>query len=164
MATTTYLSLAQLQAVMAAPRLVDCLDDDENGSLSEAEQALATDPDTGLIFRAGALADSYLQGAGYTIPVTGISPIMRHHVAMVAAHYAAQRRPALRDAQGRAPYWQEHAAALAFFELVRDGRVTLDGAPAAPSIQGASGGFVTHGNRGGQRVTSTSNPYRQRRW
>lgn len=167
MATTTYLSLAQLQAVMAAPRLVDCLDDDEDGSLSDAEQALATDTDTGLIFRAGALADSYLMGAGYSLPLAGgqVSPIMRHHVAMVSAHYAAQRRPGLRDAQGRAPYWQEHAAALAFFELVRDGKVTLDGAPSAPSIQGVAGaGFVTHGNRGGQRVPSTANPHRQRRW
>lgn len=169
MSTTAYLTLSQLQAIMASPRLVDCLDDDSDGTLSDAEQALATDTDTGLIFRAGALADGYLMGAGYPIPLSGtqITPILRHHVGMVAAHYAAQRRPAYRDAQGRAPYWQEHAAAVAFFELVRDGKVALDGAPtpgsANPVGEGASV-FVTHGNRGGQRVTSAANPYRQRRW
>lgn len=166
MATTTYLSLAQLGAVMASPRLVDCLDDDEDGSLSVGEEALATDTDTGVIYRAGAVCDGYLAAGGYSIPLSGtaITPALRHHVGMVAAHFAAARRPAYRDQLGRAPYWQEYAQALKFFETVRDGTISLEGAPTATLGSGSAGAFVTHGNRGGQAVTSTANPYRQRRW
>lgn len=166
MPTTDYLTLSQLQAIMASPRLVDCLDDDGDGSLSVSEQALATDPDTGVILRAGALADGYVAAGGYGVPLTAaqVTPALRHHVGMIAAHYAAQRRPQYRDAQGRAPYWQEAAAAVAFLELVRDGKVVLDGSPTASLGSGVTGAFVTHGNRGGETVTSTAVPYRQRRW
>lgn len=166
MATTTYLTLAQLEAIMAAPRLVDCLDDDGDGSLDAGEEALATDTDTGVIYRAGAVADGYLAAGGYSIPLgaSQITPALRHHVGMVAAHLAAQRRPQFRDQQGRAPYWQEQTEARAFFEAVRDGKVSLDGSPASQLGSGVTGAFVTHGNRGGQAVTSTANPYRQRRW
>lgn len=167
MSTTAYLTLAQLQAMMAEPRLEDCLDDNGDGSLSGAEEALATDTDTGVIYRAGAEADAYLASGGYTIPLTSgqITPALRHHVGMLAAHRAAQRRPQFRDAQGRAPYWQEAAEARAFFVLVRDGKVSLAGAPSASlPTDGTGGAFVTHARRGGERVTSAANPYRQRRW
>lgn len=161
MATTTYVTLAQLEAIMAAPRLVDCLDDDESGSLSPAEEALATDPDYGTIARAASVADGYLALGGYSVPLAGdeVTPAMRHHVAFLAAHYSASRRPQYRDAQGRAPYHAEAAAALEFFKALRDREQTAVGGPDASSARS----LVTHSMRHGERVTSPRNPHRSRR-
>lgn len=162
MATTSYITLAQLEGTMSDPNLVACLDDDGSGSLSPTEEALATDPDYGVIARASSVADGYLVLAGYAVPLTGdaITPAMRHHVAFLAAHYAAKRRPEYRDQQGRAPYWAEAAAAIEFFKELRDHQQVQAGAPG----EGAVTPFVTHSRRHGERVTSDRNPHRSRRW
>lgn len=167
MATTDYgLTIAVMQKLMASPRLVDVIDDDGDGSLSADEQALVTDTSTGAAYRAGSVADSYL-GQRYAIPLTGtqVTPALAHHVGMLCAHYLARRRPQYRDAEGRAPYAAEADEALAYFALLRDGRVALDPADtdAADASANASP-YVTHAKRRGERVTSTTNPYRTRRW
>ncbi len=162
MATTTYITYAQLAAIMASPPLVDCIDDNGDGSASASEQLLVTDADYGTIPRASSVMDGYLALAGYTIPLTGdaVTPAMRHHVAFLAAHYTAKRRPEFRDAQGRAPYWQEAAAAEAFGEAMRDAGLVQAGGP----TESTATSFVTHARRHGEAVTSTRNPHRSRRW
>lgn len=162
MTTTAYITLAQLEDAMSDPNLVACLDDDGSGSLSPTEEALATDPDSGAIARASSIADGYLALAGYSIPLTGdaITPAMRHHVAFLAAHFCAKRRPEYRDQQGRAPYWSEAAEAREFFKELRDHGAVQDGGPGESTVTP----FVTHSRRHGERVTSDRNPHRSRRW
>lgn len=162
MATTTYITYAQLAALMAEPSLVACIDDDGNGSASGAEQLFVTDADYGTIPRASSVMDGYLALAGYTIPLSAdqVTPAMRHHVGFLAAHYTAKRRPEFRDAQGRAPYWQEAAAAEAFGESLRDRQIAQAGGP----TESTATGFVTHARRSGEPVTSARNPHRSRRW
>lgn len=167
MATTNYgLTIAVMQSLMASPRLVDVIDDDGDGSLSVAEQALVTDTSTGAAYRAGSVADSYI-GQRYAIPLTGtqVTPALTHHVGMLCAHYLARRRPKYRNAAGQAPYHEEAEQALVYFALIRDGEVALD--PADTDAAAASANatpFVTHAKRRGEAVTSLTNPYRTRRW
>lgn len=161
MATTAYVTYDQLAAVMASPSLVACVDDDGDGSASDAEKLVVTDPDYGSIPRASSVMDGYLALAGYAIPLAGdlVTPAMRHHVGFLAAHYTAKRRPEFRDGQGRFPYWQEAAAAEEFGKSLRDQRNAQAGGPA----QAAASPFVTHARRGGEAVPSARNPHRTRR-
>ena len=159
---TTYITYAQLSALMADPSLVACIDDDGDCTAEASEQLFVADADYGSIPRASSIMDGYLALAGYTIPLTSaeVTPVMRHHVGFLAAHYTAKRRPEFRDGQGRAPYWQEAAAALAFGESLRDRQITQAGGPS----QSTATGFVTHARRSGEPVTSARNPHRSRRW
>jgi phage gp36-like protein len=124
-----YVTQAELETLMYSARLVDCADDDGNGT---SDAAVVTD----ILARASAFLDDAAVAAGYTLPLsaTGLTPLVREHIGWIAAHLAARRRPQYRDAQGHAPYYQEHLAALAWLKDVRAGTVGLHPTE-APSAQ-----------------------------
>ena len=154
-----YLTQTQLETMMAVPRLADCCDDTVAGT---ADAGVVTD----VIERACGVVDGYLQTAGYAIPMTGsgVTAALRHWTGMIAAHLAAQRRPAFRDAQGRAPYRVEYQDALEWLAKVAARKILLEAVEPTggdtPDTPG--GGMVLNAYRGGQRPPAR--PRAQRRW
>lgn len=124
-----YVTEEQLERLMYEARLVDCTDDDGDGT---SDAAVVTDG----IERASAYLDDAAVAAGYEVPLsaTNLTPLVREHVGWIAAHLFARRRQQFRDAQGRSPYYQEFAAAMAWLKDVRSGAVGLYPAD-APSTQ-----------------------------
>lgn len=124
-----YVTEEQLERLMYEARLVDCADDDGDGT---SDAAVVSDG----IERGSAYLDDAAVAAGYTLPLssTNLTPLVREHVGWICAHLFARRRQQFRDQQGRSPYWQEFAAALAWLKDVRAGTVGLYPAD-APSTQ-----------------------------
>jgi phage gp36-like protein len=153
-----YLSSAQLAALMYSARLVDCTDDDGNGV---ADPAIVAD----VIERASGVMDGYFQASGLAVPLTGtaITAAVRHHVGFVAAHFAAQRKPEYRDAQGFAPYRQEYVDALAWGDKIASRKMLLEGVDVAAGGGGdEGGGMVLHAFRG--QVAAPRGPRKMRGW
>lgn len=116
MATAALITQSDLETAMYAARLVDCTDDDADGSADPA-----------VVEALRVAASSWLTGAamraGIDIPIDGsrLSEIAKHHLCFWAAHKAAMRRPEYRDSRGIFPYDAEAAAAEAWRKLVMDG-------------------------------------------
>lgn len=143
-----YVTQHELEVRMCEVRLVDCTDDDADGAPDLDVVAAVVDDASGI-------ADGYLQTAGYAVPLGAPTPALRHHVASIAAHFAASRRQEYRDARGAAPYRTEYADALAWLEKVAAGKILLEarapdaGHAGGPSIDEASpSGMVLHSYRG----------------
>lgn len=98
------ITAADFDRIITAARVVDLCDDDGDGT---ADAAVVSD----VLAQASDLAQEYARRAGVTLTAPCTASMARR-VAMIAAHYAAQRRPQYRDAQGRAPYAQEYDAAV----------------------------------------------------
>lgn len=155
---SAYLTSAQLAALMYDARLVDCTDDDGDDA---ADPAIVSD----VIERASGVMDGYFQAAGLDVPLTGdaITAAVRHHTGFVAAHYAAQRRPQFRDAQGNAPYRAEYLDAIAWAKDVAARRILLVGQDTAEGGGGEEGGgMVLHAFRA--QVAAPRGPRKMRGW
>lgn len=95
---------AEWSRILTAARVVDLCDDDGNGT---ADADVVSD----VLDQASDLVQEYARRAGVTLTAPCTASMARR-VAMIAAHYAAQRRPQYRDATGRAPYAQEYDTAV----------------------------------------------------
>lgn len=143
-----YITQAELEARMYGLRLADCCDDTVEGTA-----------DTGIvetvIADACGVADGYLQMAGYTVPRITATVALKHHVAFIAAHFAASRRQQYRDARGVAPYRTEYSDALAWLQRIADRQTFLEGQDpeglaSAAADSGGGGGMVMHSYRNQQ--------------
>lgn len=95
---------AEWSRILTAARVVDLCDDDSNGT---ADADVVSD----VLEQASDLVQEYARRAGVTLTAPCTASMARR-VAMIAAHYAAQRRPQYRDTTGRAPYAQEYDTAV----------------------------------------------------
>lgn len=143
-----YITQSELEARMYDVRLADCCDDTTSGTAdAEIVETLIED--------ASGVADGYLQTAGYTVPRATATVALKHHVAWIAAHFAASRRQQYRDQRGVAPYRQEYTDALAWLQRVADRKTLLEGQDpeglaSANADSGGGGGMVLHAYRGQQ--------------
>ena len=97
---------AQWGVDIGAARLVDMLDDDSSSATDAANV-------TAILDQASDFVQEFATQAGVTLAAADLTAAMRRRVSVIAAHYAAQRRPQYRDANGRAPYFAEYTQAVA---------------------------------------------------
>lgn len=111
-----YVDASDLLAVTSQACIDRYFDDDGNGS---------ADPD--LVAGACSNASNYAETKlikGWPLPSIRqllLDPIAKMHLAWVAFHFGARRKPEWRDEQGRAPFWQEFAQATKYFDDMSKG-------------------------------------------
>lgn len=149
-----YLTLAELDRLMTEARLIDCTDDDGDGT---PDSVVVTD----VIQRASSVMDGYFMNAGLTVPLTGelVTPAVRHYTGFLAAHFAAKRRPKFRNPQGKSPYWVERDEALAWAADVAAGKLSLQQTPEPP---GSIAPRVYHAARG--QIAAPGGARKMRGW
>lgn len=120
---------SQWETVIGAARVVDLCDDDASGTADAAVVSAVLD-------QASDFVQEYAVAAGATI-TTPTSAMVRR-IAMVAAYYAASRRPQYRDAQGNPPYHVEYMSCVKELEAwaSRTRSVSTDDVSTAPEPLG----------------------------
>lgn len=124
-----YIVEADLNSALGSTAVLALLDDDGNGLVDAAPLAK-------VIAEASAKVDSYVR-ARYPVPLTGtlITEGIKAATTWCAAYFMASRHMEYRDAQGRPPYHQQYADALAWLTQVSVGAVHLEVDPAAPAAR-----------------------------
>lgn len=104
---------AQLEVVLGTGQVA---------ALSDATEPLPDSPTAdatvvaAIIEEVSDWAQEHATAAGVTLTAGALTAAMRRRLCFVWGHWAGSRRPQFRDAQGRAPYHVEHAAAEKWME------------------------------------------------
>ena len=120
---------SQWETVIGAARVVDLCDDDASGTADAAVVSAVLD-------QASDFVQEYAVAAGAALTTPTAAMVRR--IAIVAAYYAASRRPQYRDAQGNPPYAVEYMACVKELEAwaSRVRALSTDDVSTAPKPQG----------------------------
>lgn len=113
-----FLAYADLTAATSDERVIRFFDDDSDGVLSTAEQALAD----GVMNAAENLAYSMMMGAwtkANIILLAQNDPYFKQQVAWVAMEMASERRPEFCQADGSGQFMAQYNRAIAHFKALK---------------------------------------------
>ncbi|MCP4674358.1 MAG: hypothetical protein GY854_02335 [Deltaproteobacteria bacterium] len=117
---TDYLELSDLYALVGPQRVRQYFDDDIDGNIADASNAVNS-----ILMAAEAEAASRLLRSWAAVAVVELGNndrTFKNHVAWVALEYASERRPEFCGEDGKGQFWAQYERAIKYFDHLSKGR------------------------------------------